>query len=32
MVDEYGFYLPNNHQIADDEIKIITNLINKVIC
>lgn len=29
QVDKYGLYLPNNHQITEDEILFICNIINK---
>jgi CDP-6-deoxy-D-xylo-4-hexulose-3-dehydrase len=29
MVHEYGLYIPNNHQMTDDEIKKIVEIVNK---
>ena len=29
LVDDYGFYLPNNHQITKEEIKTICEIINQ---
>jgi len=31
IVHKYGLYLPNNHQLAKEEIKSISNIANKVI-
>lgn len=30
-VDEYGCYLPNNHQLTKDEIKFVCKIVNEVI-
>ena len=30
-VDKFGLYLPNNHQLTDDEILFICDVVNKVL-
>ncbi len=29
LIDKYGFYIPNNHQLTFEEIKLITTIVNK---
>jgi len=30
-VDKFGLYLPNNHQIGEEEIKFVCEIVNKVL-
>ena len=29
IIDEYGFYVPNHPTLTDEEIKFVSNIINK---
>ena len=29
LVNDYGFYLPNNHQLTDEEIQLVCKVVNE---
>ena len=31
VVDEFGLYLPNNHQLIDEEILFVCDVVNSVL-